>query len=74
MFDGVIGFSQLSPTDDSFEERIYVRRDVPKNLGLLTSSFNIYIVFPSEFKNSLIMAFIDGLPNDLVKKISIYQI
>jgi hypothetical protein len=36
MFDGVIGFSQLCPTDETFEERIYVRRDIPKNLAQLT--------------------------------------
>jgi hypothetical protein len=74
MFDGVIGFCQLCPTDDTFEERIYIRRDVPKSLGVLTKMFNVYIVFPAEFKHSMILAFIEGLSNDILKKLSIYQI
>jgi hypothetical protein len=73
-FDGVLGFSQLCPTDETFEERIYVRRDLTKNLTHLAKMFNLYLVFPSELKSSLIIAFIESLPADMVKRTNFYQI
>lgn len=74
IFDGVLGFSQLCPTDETFEERIYVRRDLTKNLTHLAKMFNLYLVFPGELKSSLIIAFIESLPAEMVKRTNFYQI
>ncbi len=73
-FDGVLGFSQLCPTDETFEERLYVRRDLNKNLSHLAKMFNLYIILPAELRPSHIIAFIESLPTDMVKRTNFYQI
>lgn len=73
-FSGVLGFSQLCPTDETFEERLYVRRDLTKNMNHLAKMFNLYIVFPAELKSLHIIAFIESLPADIVKRTNFYQI
>lgn len=73
-FSGVLGFSQLCPTDETFEERLYVRRDLTKNMSHLSKMFNLYLVFPAELKSLHIIAFIESLPAEIVKRTNFYQI
>jgi hypothetical protein len=42
--DVAIGFSKLCSTDETFDERLSVRRDLTKNLRYHAKMFNLYLV------------------------------